>query len=546
MKNLLYQYISGVDKKHYILLFGLILINWFSALPQYIPVHPTNKVYDFLDEMSNIQAIDFSTFSKPYSRKNIYDILSQINDDALNQRQKKELYFYLKDFTKECPGKIAEDKRLDLFYYADSTFHITVNPILGGTFMTNESGTAYHWWNGAEAWATYKKWGFWGSLRDNHESELLTQPDYLNQNYGGANFKQLSSGQVDYWETRAGISYNFDIGHIAIMKDHFIWGSNYHGSNILSGRTPSLPHINLFIKPAKWFEFRFVHAWLTSMVVDSTRSFLVTNSYGTDYRKVYHSKFFAANLFTFKPGKRIDLSIGNSIIYDYDNVQLAYLIPIMFYKAVDHQLNSGISNMNSQMFFDISARPLKSLHLYSTLFIDELAIKRITNPDEHNFFSFKAGFHISDFIPNFYAGAEYTFSNALVFRHNVPTTTFESNLFNLGHYLKDNARELFINVGFRPIKNINISLSYNYAAKGPDHTLLGTMPRNTINSFSELVWTSKIFQSKITWHIFNDIYLNISYLISNTEGENDYLELWTAPYFQGRKNTFNIGINIGF
>ncbi len=28
---------------------------------------------------------------------------------------------------------------------------------------------------------------------------------------------------------------------LGIVKDHLVWGDNYNGSNILSGRTPSLP-----------------------------------------------------------------------------------------------------------------------------------------------------------------------------------------------------------------------------------------------------------------------------------------------------------------
>lgn len=530
----------------YSLIFSFTLSLTSPLTAQQIPVHPTNQVYSYLTELSNLQIIDFNTQTISHSRKHIAEILSSIDRDLLNPRQQKELTFYLKDFNKEQFNSTEFNKRLDLLSYIDSSFSFTVNPILGGNYLINQNGTAYHWWNGAEAWATIGNFGFWGSLRDNHESEFLTQSDFMNQNYGGANFKVVSGGQVDYWESRGGVSYDFGIGSIGLVKDHFIWGSNYNGSAILSGRTQSFPRLNFEIKPVEWFEFRYIHGWLNSQVVDSTRSFNVSNAYGTDFRRVYHGKYIAANLFTFRPLKKLHISFGNSIIYDYNNANPAYFIPIMFYKAMDHQLSAGISNMNSQMFFDISARPFKFFHFYSSLFVDEVAVKRITDPDNHNFYSFKVGSHISNLLPNTYAGFEYTNSNALIFRHNVPTLTFETNSFNMGHYLEDNAKEIFFQLGYRPIRNMDLNISWCRAEKGPDHTLLATMPRESIEPFTPVVWESDEIAINLSWQIINDIYIRLGYSLRNITGEQAYLDMWTPKFQQGKTGTINFGMNIGW
>ncbi len=530
-------------------LYGMILLFFlviFPASAQNIPVHPTNQIYTFLTELSNEQIIDLNTQTTAQNRKNISEILSSVDPDLLNSRQQKELAFYLKDFNKEQNTSTNFDKRLDLLSRIDSSFSITVNPIFGGNYMINQNNSAYHWWNGAEAWASAGKWGFWGSLRDNHESEYLTQPDFMNQNLGGANFKVMSTGQVDYWESRGGVTYDFGIGSIGLVKDHFSWGSNYHGANILSGRTPSFPRLNFEIKPVEWFEFRYIHGWLNSMVVDSTRSFYVSNAYGTDYREVYHGKYIAANLFTFRPFKNLHVSFGNSIIYDYDDAHPAYFIPIIFYKAVDHQLSSGINNMNSQMFFDVSARPFRYFHLYSTLFIDELAVKRINDADNHNFYSFKIGSRITNLLPNAYGGIEYTISNALTFRHDVPTTTFESNNFNMGHYLEDNSKEIFLQLGYRPIRNMDVNLSWSHAEKGPDNTLLGTMPRASIEPFTPVVWESDELALNVSWQVFNDTYIRLGYSFRNVGGEQSYLDMWTPGFYQGKTGTVRFGVNVGW
>ena len=529
-----------------IALIFLSVFLWSPGLTQYLPVHPTNGIYQFIIELANEQLLDISTTVKPLGRKELSGLLQEVDASKLSSRQQKELAFYLRDFNKEQYSHKDFDRRLDLFYYRDSIFSFTLNPVGGGNYFLHSGGSAWHWWNGAEAEATAGKWVFYGSLRDNHESEALTRPGYMNQNYGGANFKSVGNGQIDYWEYRGGFSYDFGIGNIGIYKDHFSWGSNYNGAGIFSGRTHSFAHIALNMHPVKWFEFRYVHGWLVSEVIDSSRTFILTNGYGTDSRVVYHSKFLAANFFTFKPLKKLHLSLGNSIVYDYDNPHLVYFIPAMFYKAVDHHLSSGINNMNSQMFFDISARLIPKTHIYTTLFLDELAVKRIFNPDAHNFLSSKTGIRLENIFPNLYGGMEYTITNALTYQHNVPTTSFESNRFNLGHYLTDNARELFLYLGYRPVRAMDVKLSWEKAEKGPDHTLLGTMPRAQIKPFTPVVWESERLSLQLSWQVINGAYFRFGYSLSNIRGEEEYLERYTPEFWRGKHHGMNLGVNFGF
>lgn len=545
-------------KKFPLLIFFILTAPVIFA--QYLPVHPTHGVYGFLTELANEQIIDISTLTKPYGHNRIARWLNEADISKMNTRQQAELKHYKKEFTyrgseeelsppkpqKRGFLKAGPDSRLDLYQYSDSIFSLILNPIGGGDYFVNENGSAYHWWNGAEASATIGKWSLYGSLRDNHQNEWLTRPDNMNQNYGGANFKVLSSGSIDYWEYRGGVGYDFGIGNIGIYKDHFEWGNNYHGSNILSGRTQSFAHIALNISPVKWFEFHYVHGWLVSEVIDSTRSFSYTNAYGTAFRPFYHNKFLAANFFSFKPAPEFHISVGNSIIYDYNNPHLAYFIPVIFYKPVDHHLSSGINNMNSQMFLDLSLRLIPKTHVYSTLFIDEMAVKRISTPDEFNFASSKTGIRLENVIPNTYAGFEYTITNALTFQHFVPTTTFESNSFNLGHYLEDNAKEWYMYLGFRPARAMNILLSWESAMKGPDHTLLGTQPRMKVTPFTPTVWERDRFSLQFSFEIFNGAYFRLGFSSANTRGEEQYLIRYTPEFRHGKVNEFNFGLNYGF
>jgi hypothetical protein len=278
------------------------------------------------------------------------------------------------------------------------------------------------------------------------------------------------------------------------------------------------------------------------MVVDSSRSYWVSNSYGTDYREVYHKKFIAANMFTITPVRNLNISLGNSIVYTDKHFNPVYLMPLFFYKSVDHTYTSGVENMNSQTFIDISSRNIKHLHLYATLFIDELSVARFSKDDEWNFFSWKTGFRLSNLpVQNLSLTTEFTYSYPLTFQHYVPTLTFETQNFNLGHYLRDNSREWYFALDYRPVRTMNIGLFFSDAIRGPDYTELGT-PRIGNPPLATVQWQSTAIGFRSSYQIINDLYIWLNFTMSDVTGD----KRWTPEYFYGKKNTLNAGITYGF
>lgn len=511
-----------------------------ELLSQFVP-HPVNNkgIYDFLDELANNQIISINSAVKPYSRLFISNRLKEADSrrEKLNPRQQEELDFYLLDFGKELNEGKDWKKRRDLFYYKDSIFSLTVNPILGAEIFTNSAGRATYWRNGIEARAYVGKWGFYASLRDNHEKPLLGSPEYLTRREGG----HVKNG-TDWSDMQGGVTYSWNWGSVGLIKDRMQWGNNYNGSNIFSGNNPTFVHLMLQINPVKWFSFSYFHGWLNSMVVDSADSYWVNNSYGTDYREAYHKKYIAANMFTFTPFRNLNISAGNSIVYSDENINPAYLIPVFFYKSVDHSLTSGIDNMNSQMYFDISSRQISHLHLYGTLFVDELSVSRFTMKDQWNFFSWKAGGRLTDLpLQNFSFTVEFTYTYPLTFRHYVPTLTFENTGYNLGHYLKDNSREWFLSADYRPLRTLDLTIYFSDAVRGPDYTAaggsrLGNPPLESIS------WSNRTFGIKGNYQVLNDVYAWISLFHSTINGE----ERWSPAFFYGTRNNLNFGITVGF
>jgi hypothetical protein len=220
----------------------------------------------------------------------------------------------------------------------------------------------------------------------------------------------------------------------------------------------------------------------------------------------------------------------------------------MFFKALDHSQN-GMNNyagQNSQMFFDISSRQINHLHLFTSVFIDEINIGNMWNAQKQsNFFSVKGGIAVSDlFLKNITFIGEYTRINPIAYKHFIPTTTFASNLYTMGNYLKDNAEEYFFSLRYKPIRGLHLELSYLYAKKGPDYPYTGVGGSGLGDPFmSEVDWSEKNISFKASYEAFNDIFIFAGY--SNSFIKDD-LKIYSPEYFRGNTNTLNVGMNWGF
>lgn len=526
--------------------------------------HITNtSIYEYLDEAANLGYIELNSAVKPYSRMFIYEKLQEIQlvEESLNKRQKSELEFFMKEYIKESRRKEKRldflgkglkskkvfpfknrDKRYDLFFYSDTNFTVTINPVGGGTAYYNENGFNAHRYVGAEMFGYAWKFGFYGSLRDHYEIKYLSDPNYLTQR-SSALAKGSPGKPREYSEARGGFSISYKGVTLGVIKDHITWGNNYHGSNIHGGRNPSFPMVFLQIKPLKWFEVNYFHGWLSSEVLDSSR----TVQYATGRQRNFVPKFIAANLYTFKPFKKFYISLGNSIIYT-EQVNPAYFIPFLFYKSVDH---SGSRNSNSQMFIDISSRNIKKNHLSFTMLIDEINFSNITNKEKHsNWWSFKGSWRYSDFVPNFFFTAEYTYTAPMVYKHFIPTTTYETTNFNMGHYLRDNAQEVFVMLEWRPLPRLRTYIDYTFANKGEDNP----DDRETINpatgvsvslgrSFQDdIIWSKHEIGTGISYEIVNGVSTSLRYWYMRLE---DDLGTYTAPYFLNSEHNVSFSLKVG-
>ncbi len=560
-----------------VLIFLVIFLPGFSQVV-YEDVSNTG-VYEFLDELASLKIISLNSAIKPYSRSYIAARLAEAKQSVIKQelqqgpggyklskRQRKELDFYLQDFQLEVKAARIPDHASSLagnytyklgflfpdqprlavslnplgIHYKDSLFTVSIRPILGLQYISNQNGTSLHKWWGASMFGYIgKSIGFYASLRDNNESAGMEYPGYFTLNQGQV-YKPGTRSGVDFSEMKGGVTFAWKWGSFGLIKDRFVWGNNYHGANIFSGKAPSFPYVHLHVNPAKWFDFNYIHGWLNSGVVDSSRSYYS----GSFYREVFVKKFVAANMFTFIPWRGLNISVGNSIIYS-DAIQPVFLIPFMFFNSVDATNSSEVNNagQNSQVFFDISTRQIRHLNIWASLFIDELKFSRILNPNSFNWTSWKIGSRLSDWpVRNLSVTGEWTKTNPITYKHYISTTTFASNDYCMGSYLRDNSMEIYCALAYKPFRGLHFNLSYTLARHGDEYIDTRTYNYDILGFMKHQTWQNQTIELTARYEFVNNGYFYIGVQNSNNEGDIRY----EPELMHGKTMNLITGINVGF
>ena len=589
-------------------------------MAQNIPVPLTQvKLYDFLDELLTDGVVVHQTAVRPYTRAQVAKMLTeaQAADTLLNVRQKKDLAFYLNEFALERDTMVSNyvqytDHRtynLSLadpqFSYRskDNIFKMRLRPILGGNFIMSKKGVIFHRWYGAELQMDIAKHlSIWGSLRDNSWSgDWLSKTYFPTDNdrrigarihYGasqaqpalmpiaGVQYKEASYGG-DFSDSKGGISLYAWWGSISLQRENIRWGDAYHASNILSGRAPAAPMISLQLTPCKWFQFDYFHAWLVSNVLDSTSYYLEnTTNKGVqvkNYRPM--NKFMAANMFTFTPIKQLSFSIGNSIIYAEQTIQAAYLIPIAFYKSLDHLLTKGVytQNQNSQAFASVSVRPVEHLHVYGSFYLDEFSLKRLKPSNkENNPISYLVGFNWSGWpIKGLSLKGEFVRSYIACYTHSIDALTWQSNSFDMGHYLGDNAQSIYAELAYRPIRGLLVKMSYTHDTKYNSYAYLrnyrdanGVIRDGGISEtlaqkpFDHAIFRNEVVRLDGVYEVHPNMFLSLALEYNHARGCNNiigehiasedvgdaqyYLDKYMPLYYQGKNFTVSAAFSFGF
>lgn len=456
----------------------------------YEPLH--RDVYSFLARLSQKSIIEFNDQIRPVSRKYIAQKLLELSHQSndLTSLEKEELEFYSKDYYLEYEflknitsdsldiSFLSYDKaeRLRLFSFNSDLFKLNVSTILGLKIGSRDSEKLTHFWNGIYTYGYLNDYlGFSFDFRDNSESgktiDKLKQftPVTGVEAKSSVTVPNYSPNKMEYSEVKAVIATDWDWGSISVGKDFMEWGYGESGLLVLSQKAPSFGFIRLDIHPVDWLRFNYIHGWLSSGVLDSN-SIFYNQAGGISFSFI--DKFIASHTLIVTPFKGLDISLGESIIYD-EELEFLYLMPIMFFRLADHQLSRQLNAAggNAQLFFGLSSRGhLPNTHLYGTLFIDEITISGLFDSyKQRNQLGFTLGGSITDLpIENLTAKIEYTKIYPFVYRHYIQTTDYQSARYSLGHWMGHNSDLIYGSLNYRILRGLQATVWGQYIRKGED------------------------------------------------------------------------------
>lgn len=329
--------------------------------------------------------------------------------------------------------------------------------------------------------------------------------------------------QINFSEYRATIGYEWKNGFISFGQDNFTWGYGFNGKMVMSEKSPLNQYLRLNYQPFTWLKLDFAHHWLNSNFIDSSNTYNYGNSVYGGNRINYLPKFLSTHTLTITPVKGINISLGESMIYN-DRIDIGFLNPLQFYKVYDNNksLYEILNGNNGQLFMQLSLKNIISkAHIYSTIFIDEIKISKIFNKNEsRNQIGYNLGLQLNDmFLPYLSIYGEYTRVNPFVYNNLNPAQNYTSFGYNLGDWVGNNFDRAIIGLKYTPIPRFRLDFRYQYIRKGPEYTIEEQYIAVPSKKFLENI-SNKQSQLAIgfNYEITNNIYLLGGF--NNTESIN--------------------------
>lgn len=470
-------------------LFAVFIFVSGSAFSQSDRIPLGNKQYQLLDrldiKLQNDSIFSFSTV-KPYSRKlyterveyidsldkaglisdelsdvDRYNIRSMLMNnaewtkpfgDAFRVRQPIWNTFF------KTPAHLYETYSNDFSLIIDPVLNLQVGKSseVSKTLYTNTRGITLRGNIG-------KKLGFYTYITENQERDPLYVDQYVNRRIGIPNagyFKFLTGGGYDYFDARGGIDFaaskfiNFRFGY-----DKLFLGNGYR-SLMLSDFSNNFLYLQMDVQLRK-FAYKSVYAELIA-------PFNPIPNRDT----IRYKNYMAFHHLSVQLAKWLNAGVYENVIYNgRDGIELSYLNPVIFYRAIEMQLGSG--NSKATVGIDVKSNLFKTLQLYGDLVIGEFLFNDIKHYGRGSWWNKQAlqlgGKYIDVLgIKNLDLQAEINLVRPFMYTHNDSATAFTHYNTELAHPLGANFKEYIAVLKYQPLNRLYLTGKLMYYKKGLD------------------------------------------------------------------------------
>ena len=359
-----------------------------------------------------------------------------------------------------------------LLVVQEDNFNMMLNPILrfAGGVDSQDSLPIYHNSRGVEVRGNIgNKVGFYSSaienqvqyptfLREKHARTGVVDGTTLNKSFGDA--------ARDYFNAKGYITFS-PIEQISVQFGHdnnFI-GNGYR-SLILSDF--SAPHPFLKFNTQVW---KFNYQNLFSQHID----FIQQGESARNGRK-----FSAFHHLSMNIGKNLNIGLFENIIFDRSDstegnrYEVAYLNPIIFYRAVEHGLNSSD---NAVLGMDWKWNFMNRFSFYGQFILDEFIKDEMFGRTQSwvNKWGYQAGIKYINVanINNLGLQLEVNQLRPYVYQHRSKSQNWAHYNQSLAHPLGTNMREFMAIARYQPTNRLNVNAIYSTSKQGIDTAATG-------------------------------------------------------------------------
>jgi hypothetical protein len=475
----------------------LLLSNFYlSAQSVYAPLSAAyNHTIDRKEILNGVILPDLHTSTKPYLRKDIAQSIIKDNpflSPVFSSIDVQNFNYLLHDSPDESQLYGEEFKLLKTFYKQKNAFYhlkvpdfeLFLNPVLGFSSgsETNNKNLIYQNTRGIELRGKLaNKVGFYSFIGENQ----LAVPSYIKaevDTFGvlpGAGFiKNFKNNGYDFFQARGYITFQ----PLKITTLQFGHDRNFIGNGFRSLIWSDNARESLFLKlQTKVWKFNY-----TNLFTELTDLTQITGS-GTGIAK----KYAAVHHLSLNLGKKLNIGLYESVLFARKNsgFDINYLNPIIFYRTVEHNLNSSD---NVLVGLDIKYLPIKTICLYGQLILDEFVKDQLIKRTGWwaNKWGIQAGIKYLNVlnVKNLDLQLEYNMVRPFTYTHYNRSQNYIHYNQAIAHPLGANFKEMVAVIRYQPIYKLRFELTAIMYNKGLDSsTISSTYGGNILRDYNNRI-----------------------------------------------------------
>jgi hypothetical protein len=470
-------------------LFFLVFITAHRVMAQstYLPVN--SKEYQLLDrlEIKKFDTLGVEIFApKPATRASFARPVAAI-DSAAAQRGQNEYYELTpvdryniqkllmnnREFTNLGMEAFKSKKPLwnrffltrnNLYETYNKDFSVIINPVIQQTQSVEMNNNERVFLNskGLELRGMIgKKIGFYSYLTDNQERGpvyVQNRVDSLRAVPGAAFNKVFKRTARDYFDYRGYITFN-----VAKQVDvQYGFDKNFigHGYRSLFLSDISAPTLFLKLNTRIWkLNYQNLFMELTPTFKDAPGNTLL----GKKYAAMHHLSININNV--------AQLGLFEAVVFNRRNqFDFAYLVPVIFYRAVESGLGSAD---NALIGLDFKVNTYQHFQLYGQLLLDEFKLGELKKKWWGNKVAVQAGMKYIDVagISNLDFQFEWNIARPYTYTHSDSVSSYTHYNQPLAHPLGSNFSEVIALIRYQPLPRLSFEWRTLISKQGGDSSI---------------------------------------------------------------------------